>query len=178
MSLANLMQEAVLLENDYYDEGVELWEGSAFAWIREYKPATVGAIGRRLARKVFEMAGLEVGRSGRYLSVGHHTIAVKFSMEWTAGGFVFEQIKNTNYKYLFCLGVRPEAAFCWLIPKTELIVNGTWQTREGLTGQHTGAGGQETAWLQVDPGTPPAWLQEFGGTVDFCESVIASNLGS
>lgn len=174
MSLQSLFAEASALEGEYFDEGQELWEGSVFAWIREYKPATVGAIGRRLARHIFQQAGAQVSPSGRYLSKGYNTVAVKFSMEWTAGGFVFEQIKDANYTHLFCLGVRPEIAYCWLIPREELIQNGVWQTRDGLTGQHTGAGSQETAWLQINPSDVPGWLSPYGGSVLACEAVIAN----
>lgn len=177
MSFQSLIQEAIALENDYYDEGDDIWDGSPFAWIRDYKPATVGAVGRRLARHIFQQANVPIVGTGRLLSAGRYNVAVKFSMEWTAGGFVFEQIKDAQYDFLFCLGVRaPDNCFCWLIPKIELIVGGTWQTREGLTGQHTGAAGQETAWLQINPDNRPAWLAEYGGTVDRCEQVITRTL--
>lgn len=176
MSYQSLVQEAIALENDYYDEGDDLWDGSPFAWIRDYKPATVGAIGRRLARHIFQQANVDVGDTGRLLSAGGKIIAVKFSMEWTAGGFVFEQIKAAHYDFLFCLGVRPESGFCWLIPRAELIDGRVWQTRDGLTGQHTGAAGQETAWLQIDPLNTPPWLAQYGGTVNLCEQVITQTL--
>ena len=32
-------------------------------------------------------------------------------------------------------------------------------------GQHTGSGGQETAWFPVDPHNPPDWLVPCGGTL-------------
>lgn len=173
MSLQTLMSTAVTLEEDYFDEGDEIWENSPFAWIRDYKSATVGAIGRRLAESVFITAGVPATRSGRFLHVGGIRIAVKFSMEWTAGGFVFEQIKDHDYSYLFCLGVQPDSAYGWLIPKTELIDNGIWQTRDGLTQQH--ALGQDTAWLSLSASNAPQWVSDYGGTIASCESVIANS---
>jgi hypothetical protein len=175
MSYQSLSAFAAQLESDYLeDEGAEMWEGSPFAWIRDNKPATIGAIGRRLARRVFQDAGVQPGVAGITLIVGSATIALKFSMEWTGGGFIFEQIKDTNYEYLFCLGLRPDAALGWLIPKGELINDGVWQTRDGLRSQHTGAAGQETAWLNVNPDNPHDWLTPFGGQIVVAEARIAA----
>jgi hypothetical protein len=174
MSLQSLMLTATNLEQDYFDEGDDVWENSPFFWIRDYKSGTVGAIGRRLAEHVFASANVPAIRSGRYLRVGQRLIAIKFCMEWTAGGFVFQQIKDYNYDFLFCLGVRPDNASGWLIPKFELIDNHNWLERDGLTPQHTGQTGHDTAWLTLSADSPPEWVTTYGGSIASCEQVIAN----
>jgi hypothetical protein len=177
VSYQSLSDFAIQLENEYLDDdGAEMWEGSPFAWIRDNKPATIGAIGRRLARSVFQEAGIQSEFSRYTLIAGNATIAIKFSMEWTGGGFIFEQIKDNNYDYILCLGIRPDAAHGWLIPKHEVIENGTWQTRDGLRSQHTGSTGQETAWLNVNPDNPPEWMSPYGGEISEAELRIAQFL--
>ena len=176
MSFETLRQAAIGLEDEYQDEGAEVWEGSPFAWIRDHKSATVGAIGRNLVASIFTEVGLPLLRVHRQFEVNGHTVASKFSMEWTAGGFVFEQIKDTNYEYLLCLGLQPEAAFGWLLPKADLIEEGTWRERDGLRPQHTGIHGQETAWLTINPEAPPHWLQDHGGTIAQLETRLLSRL--
>jgi hypothetical protein len=173
MSYQRLVEIAKDLEEDYEDDEYDFWEGSPFSWIRDHKSATIGAIGRRLAAKIFGNLGLGVSRSGRILRVDNKTtIAVKFSMEWEEGRFVFEQIKDQKYDFLFCLGVQPDAAHAWLIPKTALHTGSTWIEQDGLRPQHTGVLGNETAWLSVNPTTPYGWLSEFGGTLEQAEGRI------
>jgi hypothetical protein len=41
-------------------------------------------------------------------------------------------------------------------------------------GQHTGAAGQDTAWLTVKPNDPPPWLSECGGSLDEAYTVLKS----
>lgn len=179
MSYQQLVTYATELEDDYQDdEGAELWENSPFAWIRDNKSATIGAIGRRLSRSIFQNAGVSAIPSNKRLRIGNAIVIVKFSLEWTGGGFVFEQFKNINFDYAFCLGLRPDNALGWLIPSSEIIDDGVWQTRDGLRSQHTGATGNETAWLSVNPDDIQDWLSPFGGSIQFVEQRIATMFGS
>lgn len=177
MGYQDLENFASQLENDYVDEAEESWDGSAFAWIRSFPPPTKGAIGRRLAQSIFSAAGVVTERVSNVLLCGNHRIVVRFSMEWTAGGFKFEQFKDTNYDFIFCLGVRPSTAYAWLIPKNEILVDGEWQERPNFSGQHLGIAGSDTSWLSVNPESPPAWLTQFGGSIAMIETVIANQFG-
>ena len=103
-------------------------------------------------------------------------IRVKLSLEWGAGAFKFQQIRDEPFEYVFCLGLYPEGAYGWLIPREDLIVDGIWQERDCLTPQHGGMAGTDTYWLSVDPASPPAWLSAYGGTLAEFETVLATTL--
>lgn len=175
MSFQQLVQHASALEADYNtDDAEETWEGSPFSWIRILPPRTKGAIGLRLAESIFVNAGAHAVRTGNLLSVGQSLVAVRSSLEWSVGGFKFEQFKDTNYDHMFCLGLRPNAAYAWLIPKVDIVSDGNWQDRENLTGQHRGHAAVDTYWLSIDPDNVPTWLQVYGGTIAAVESRIAA----
>jgi len=88
----------------------------------------------------------------------------------------FEQFKDDNYDFILCLGVRPDAAYAWLIPKSEVLVDGVWQERANLTGQHRGDAATDTFWLAINPDVVPVWLQPFGGAIAVVESVITRSI--
>lgn len=92
-------------------------------------------------------------------------------------GFRFEQLKDDDYEYIFCLGVQPDVAFAWLIPKSQIVLNGVWQERDGLTGQHRGQAAVDTYWLAVKPENVQLWLQPFGGTIEQLAAVAAHHFG-
>jgi len=50
--------------------------------------------------------------------VNGKTIQVRFSTGWSGGGFKFEQLRDENFKGVFCIGITPQRAYAWVIPKT------------------------------------------------------------
>ena len=120
--------------------------------------------------------GISVGATGTALSANGTEIRVKLSLEWGAGAFKFQQIRDELFEYVFCLGLYPQNVFGWLIPREELIVDGVWQEREGLTPQHGGVTGTDTYWLSVDPASASAWLSPYGGNLATLESVLVETL--
>jgi hypothetical protein len=40
-----------------------------------------------------------------------------------------------------------------------------WKVEHKISSQHGGEGGADTAWIDVDPSAPPAWLSPFGGSM-------------
>jgi hypothetical protein len=180
MSYAALSAFATALSAEYADDlptaEDEAWEGSPFNWIRQEAPGTKGKIGRDLARSILEALGVTVGSAGTALTANGITIRSKLSLEWGAGAFKFQQIRDEPFEYVFCLGIYPEGAYGWLIPRSDLIVDGIWQERDGLTPQHGGIAGTDTYWLSVDPADPPAWLAGYGGPLPVFETVISTNL--
>jgi hypothetical protein len=149
------------------------WLGSPFAWIREHASGTKGSIGRGLAAAIFESIAPPVVRTGLALRVNGAQIRVKFSMAWNLQSFRFQQVRDDPFEYIFCLGLRPDVAYGWLIPRPELIVDGVWQERDNLTGQHGGIVGTDTHWFEVDPANPPEWLVHYGGTLAQVEARIS-----
>ncbi len=178
MSYAALSAFATALSAEYVDDfptAEDLaWEGSPFNWIRQEASGTKGKIGRDHARSILEGLGIAVGSVGTALTANGTEIRVKLSLEWGAGAFKFQQIRDEPFECVFCLGLYPEEAYGWLIPRGDLIVDGVWQEREGLTPQHGGVAGTDTYWLSVDPANPPAWLFPYGGNLTAFEAVLAA----
>jgi hypothetical protein len=180
MSYAALSAFSMALSEEYVEDLPTAediaWEGSPFNWIRQEAPGTKGRIGRDLSRSILESLGITVGSQGTALTANGVQIRVKLSLEWGAGAFKFQQIRDEPFGYVFCLGIYPEGAYGWLIPRDELIVDGVWQERVGLTPQHGGVGGTDTYWLSVDPANPPAWLSQYGGTLAAFETGVNNTL--
>lgn len=151
------------LEGDYVKGGVDPWAGSPFAWIRATSSRQRGAIGEQLVAGWWAAKGFDVVRSRSSDAdriIHGHRVEVKFSTLWQSGGFEFQQIRDQQYDYLFCLGVTPWDAAAWLLPKSVLF-----DYVIGHTGQHTGAAGMDTAWLGFKAASPLPWLTPYGGTL-------------
>jgi hypothetical protein len=96
-----------------------------------------------------------------------HRVEIKFSTLWKSGGFKFQQIRDQDYDFCLCIGISPFDAQAWLLPKTVL------QTYViGHMGQHTGAGGKDTAWLGFDAGDPYDWMSPHGGRLGDVERLL------
>jgi hypothetical protein len=88
--------------------------------------------------------------------VGLHQVEIKLSTLWDTGQFVFQQLRDQDYRYVILLGVTPDEAKVWILPKNVAMKHST--------PQHTGGAGAETRWLSFDASQPPAWLARYGGT--------------
>jgi hypothetical protein len=141
------------------------WEGSPFDWFRKKASATKGRLGRDLVAALLMSAGFTSFRRGMDVVANEQAIKVRLSLKWGAGHFKFEQLRDSNYDFVFCLGLCPDRAYGWLIPKEELIDDGNMQDRVGLTPQHGGQSGTEDFWLSVNPSDVQDWLIPYGGSI-------------
>ncbi len=156
---------AASLEADYGPQNAG-WAGSPFAWIKTRPSRQVGKIGEQLVAGWLAARGFNVTRSGDAEAdrvVEDKRVEIKFSTLWEAGGYKFQQLRDQDYDFVVCLGVSPFDAHCWAIPKAEILRR--WHETAGLTTQHGGARGSDTAWLAVELGGEPEWLAAFGGTM-------------
>jgi len=160
------------LEADYAPKGADPWEGSPFAWIRSRPSRQRGAIGEQLVAGWCAAKGLDVARSASSdadrIIHGYRT-EIKFSTLWQSGVYKFQQIRDQAYDHLFCLGLSPFAAHAWLLPKPVLF-----EYVIGHTGQHTGAGGTETAWLSFHAERPHPWMEPYGGSLGRVWEVLSA----
>ena len=163
------------LRTDYTGDSV-LWEGSPFAWIRTRPSRQVGTICEKLVAGFLAAKDFNVIRSPDSEAdrvVEGLRVEIKSSTLWKGGKYRFQQLRDQNYDVAVCLGISPFDAHCWVIPKP--VIMGNWGTAEGLSPQHGGREGRDTAWLAVDPEDVQSWLLPYGGTlaraVELLESI-------
>ena len=166
---------AQLIRADYDTDDPDPWQDSPFAWIKTRPSRQVGAIGEKLVAAWCAAKGFDVLRSPDSEAdriIEGHRIEVKFSTLWTNGGYKFQQVRDQNYDYLFCLGISPFDAHAWIIPKSVLLTHVI-----GHMGQHTGATGTDTAWIGFTVGKEFEWMKPYGGSLAAVHTLIAGFAG-
>jgi hypothetical protein len=164
---------ATALLPDYSPPDDDPWEGSPFQWILSQPSRTKGAIGEALVAGWSAAKGFNVVRSPDSEAdriIEGHRIEIKFSTLWRLGGYKFQQIREQDYEYCFCLGLSPFDAHAWLLPKDilrEYVI--------GHMGQHTGASGSDTAWLGFQADEPYKWMSPYGGRLADVAKLITKN---
>jgi hypothetical protein len=164
-----LASSATYLKKDI-EQDFLAWKNSPFEWVLKLPAGSKGKLGKQLVYQWCAVKLLSVDRSPDSeadMLVNFHRVEVKFSTLWKVGIYKFQQIRNQNFEYSVCLGISPFEAHCWVISKSILK-----KYVIGHMGQHTGARGQETAWLTVKPHQPPDWLVPCGGTLDQAFQVL------
>lgn len=164
---------AATLMTDYVDPATDPWAGSPFAWIKTRPSRQVGKIGEQLVAGWAAAKGLDVTRapnSDADRVINGKLIEIKFSTLWGQGGYKFQQIRDQRYEHAFFLGMSPFTASAWVVPKSVLMER---PFRPGLSPQHGGQAGTDTAWLSFPAIVPPAWLAEFGGTLAAAYELLA-----
>ena len=159
----------VLLQLDRQDPQVpDLWIDSPFAWIRLRPVRQKEEIGVRLVAGWSAMRNLDVVHSQdkqAELIVQNRRVKVSLALLEKSGSYKFQQIRNQDYEFVFCLGISPFDAHAWLISKSALAAHVI-----GHTPQHRGRAGTDTFWISVDPQRAPEWLNACGGRLS---SVLA-----
>jgi hypothetical protein len=150
-----------------YERLSEDWTGSPFAWIRTQPSRRVGKIGELLVELWLREKGFVIKPSknpdfDRF--VENIKLEIKFSTLWEGGFYKFQQIRDQEYGYIFCLGISPLEVHGWVILKDIAL--------EKSEGQHTGKTAVDTKWLTIYPQSIPEWLKPHGGTLDLAEKVL------
>ena len=157
-----------------YEAEDAMWVDSPFRWIKNRPSRQIGSIGESLvagwcANRSFDVVRSRSSDSDRIIA--GHRVEIKFSSLWTDNLiFKFQQIRDQDYDYCFCLGVSPFDANAWFIPKSELKEN----RPPALVPQHGGAAGRDTKWLSFTASSPPEWLGPFGGRLADVYKLILS----
>jgi len=153
-----------------YDIPNDPWAASPFGWIRLQKSRRVGKIGEQIVSGFLAARDFDIARTGDSEAdrlVNGHRAEIKFSTLWGTGVYKFQQVRNQDYEFAICLGVSPFDAHCWVLPKAVLLEHVI-----GKLGQHSGAGGQDTAWISLKPGAPPEWMRPCGGRLRDAVAVL------
>jgi hypothetical protein len=178
MSMTNSNPEFELLASaanyikNEFNKDTSSWHGSPFEWVLRLSSGSKGKLGKRLVYQWCAIKGLSIDNSpdsDADMLVNGHRVEIKFSTLWENGIYKFQQIRDQNYEYAVCLGISPFEAHCWVVSKKILRKNVI-----GHLGQHTGSGGQETAWFAVNPNSPLDWLSPCGGTLEQAYKVLKS----
>lgn len=161
------------LQGDYSPAGADPWLGSPFEWIKKTPSSRRrGKIGEQLVAGWSAAKGLDVVASPDTEAdriIHGYRVEVKFSTIWESGIYKFQQVRDQDYDFAFCLGVAPYDAHAWLLPKSVLM-----QHVIGHLGQHTGASATDTAWFGFAPSQPLPWLKGFGGSLAGVWDVLRS----
>ena len=168
---------SLTLQADYADEDRE-WIGSPFAWIKTRPSRQVGTIGEKLVSGWLATKGFDVTRSPDSDAdrlVNGVRAEIKFSTLWKSGSFKFQQLRDQNYAFAICLGICPFDAYCWVLPKALILER--WRAGDGIESQHGGQGGNDTAWLTVEPGNERPWLRACGGRLSTVADRIVAVTG-
>lgn len=163
---------AATVKADYVDPVEGIWEGSPFAWIRTRPSRQRGKIGEQLVAGWCAAKGLDVVNTRDAEAdriIAGRRVEIKFSTLWETGVYKFQQLRDQDYEYVICLGLSPSDAHSWVIPKTILLAG---RRLPGVTGQHRGREGTDTAWLSITAANPPEWLRKHGGTLGEAFNVL------
>lgn len=145
------------------------WEESPFGWVLDLPPAAKGKLGRHLINTWCVSRGLSVKTSPHKeanLLINGLRVATKFSTLWPTGIYKFQQIRDADYDYLLCLGISPTDAHGWFFKKGDILRN--------AKSQHKGA----DYWISLNPGKPPKWAINQGGSLPDTYNAIMSATAS
>ena len=174
-----LEEMSLRLSANYADEDAE-WQDSPFAWIKSRPSRQRGKICEELVAGLCDADGLRVSRSPDSeadLLVEGVRVEVKSSTLWKNGRYKFQQLRDQNYQIAVCLGLSPAAAHCWALPKELLLQHWRGGSR-GISSQHGGRGGTDTAWIELEPLRPPTWMQTYGGSLENGLAALQAALAS
>lgn len=139
------------------------WIESPFAWMKLLPSRTVGKIGERLVASWFTAQNFDVSLSPNSDAdriINGLRVEIKLSTLWKPGMYKFQQLRDQAYDIVICLGISPYDVHCWVLSKKLILEK--WKAGE-IKSQHKGSKGQDTAWLEVHPNSPQAWLTPTSG---------------
>jgi hypothetical protein len=150
------------------------WAGSPYEWLLAIPSRAKGAYGEKFVSELFRVNDFDVFKplsgTDHDRVIQGHRIEIKLSTLWSkAPVYKFQQIRDQDYDYVLCLGISPDSANCWVIPKAEMNVD-----KEGVSHQHGGARGVDTMWLSFEASSPPAWMNKYGGDLDAAIEMMRS----
>jgi site-specific DNA-methyltransferase (adenine-specific) len=145
---------------EYLEDANNLWENSPFEWALKLAPRKKGKLGGKLVASWLAGKGLPIDTSkdaSETVAINGYKIAIKFSTLWGTNIYKFQQIRNTGYEYVLCLGISPFDVHCWVFDKKYAL--------EHATKQHKG-GAKSEYWITIDPKKPPEWTLKHGGSLN------------
>jgi hypothetical protein len=157
---ADLVTMAERIRANYVDRDATAWAASPVNWIRQVPSShKKGKIGESLVMEWARDNGLEVRprrHRGHDCIIAGAAVEVKLSLRWNNDKFTFLGIRDFNYDVAALLGIAPNEAHLWIVPKPVLWARARPQER--------GASGRGSKWLAFPANNPPDWLGTWGGS--------------
>ncbi len=148
------------------DKSDEIWANSPFEWVIKLPPRKKGKLGGKLVASWLASKNLRINTlkdASETILINGHKLAIKFSTLWENGSYKFQQIRNSGYEFILCLGISPFDVHCWVFDKKYAL--------EHSKKQHKG-GSKSEYWMTIDPKNPPEWAQNYGGNLDQAYKVL------
>lgn len=145
------------LRSEYKNYNLD-WVESPFAWIKDLPSRTRGKVGEQLIEYWCKEQNFEVRPSPDSDAdriINGLRVEIKSSTLWKSGIYKFQQLRDQAYDVVVCLGLSPHNVHCWVLSKEVILEQ--WRSG-GIGSQHGGRQGIDTAWLEVNPNAPQAWL--------------------
>ena len=173
-----LLGETSIDFKEKYLKKQEIWAESDFEWFVFQSSGSKGSIAKKLVERYLRQKGflVEKGKGrGRGVDRLFNKIptTIKSSALWEEGSYLFQQIRRQPYEVLICVGISPNKAHFWVIPKKDFLdKDGFFRLDlEGFGPQHRGKGKsdeetkrRDTFRITIsDPQNPPHWLKKYGG---------------
>jgi hypothetical protein len=163
-----LVSLAEKVRAQYLDRSQAEWAASPLNWIRQVPSShSKGIIGERLVMEWARSSGLQVRprhHRGHDCVIAGATVEVKLSLRWSSDVFVFQSIRDLTYDVAALLGIAPNEAYLWIVPKSVL-----WQHAKD---QERGMGGRGSKWVRFSGDEPPEWLRRWGGSFAKARAVL------
>lgn len=150
------------MENEHAAEN-ERWEESPFLWLTGMAIKTKGMYYERIVTEWLSRKGLEVtkakGTDADRAIQGSRT-EFKVAMLGKNDTYVFNRIRDQDYRILLCVGLSPSSAHLWAIPKADVM---RFRGSGRIPNQH--ANNPATGILNVPVNRIPDWLRPYGGSL-------------
>lgn len=145
----------------------DIWKNSPFEWILQLPAAKKGKLARFLITSWCNSKGIRVkpakGAKNLALDINDSLAVVKMSTRWIDGKYQFQQVRDSGYDYVICLGISPFEAHCWVFKLDYAIKHATLQ--------HKGLKGGEY-WIGIDPISPESWTVGRGGKLEDAYKIL------
>ena len=144
----------------------KMWQDSPLAWVYLLPAPTIGSVGRKLVERLLRDEGLSAYQHKFLVHVAGQRVAVKFSALGLSREYFFQNVQESGYDFLFCLGISPDKVHAWTIPVEKF---------KEATDQH----GKADKWDTVNPNKPPKLFRDCNpsGTLEDALKVLRGHLG-
>lgn len=163
---AVMARMAHLASLEAQDAAARAWVGSPYASLRDLKPIPKSKTARSMLVSWLASIGIVATAHNAWgntalILPGNRLAVVKCSMRWHEGSYRFQQIRDWEYEAALLLGISPEQAHLWIVPRAVLLAHSV--------PQHAAY----SRMLTFPADAHPRWLRQYGGSLEEAEAILA-----